>query len=1230
MSSLYHLFGNVDEKTGRLQEDADLPEELRETLEDSGDYLSALLGGDFGLGGDSDGQDGARAGGEIVQPNLDAEDFSGIGNEDLAEDDVLKDIPLPQPAIQMPSQLPPTLMTPKSISSEPHLNGVNGHMDHAAERQPHADEIYDEARLARLFPGYDASFMHFSTMFTASMARKPKPVKKMGRMKQSVRNVPYFVARDDRELFDQQLPSQLPRAEGRVREVALESLEPASPDSAKEEPEPWLEDLHPALYPVLLETWEDRILWEDDESDHVSSERGPQKSIVDRFALRNYDLEEMNWEDDVHWDSPDDTAASPLEPNPSETPHTPAVAQKQTTSRWRDNRSDASNAWKLKRFNISHDRYYENETAVGADRVRQTYGPATLQHALPAIKLHPQWYKYNLSKKELRSFHRPGLRFTQGNTIRFTRVRLKKKKSKGKDTSDMMRNPSDITLKDATGYALLEYSEEYPPILMNPGMATLIYNYYRKSSAKDTTLPQMEMGTPFLLEEVDASPFLGFGDVEPGETLQAITNNMFRAPIFEHRASDTDFLVIKQTFHGETKYFLREIPNLFTVGQTYPLQEVPRPQSRKITQTIKGRLQAVTFRNMHKDPFKRLKYDSIVKLFPHFTETQLKQRLKEFAQFAKKGENTGWWKLKQGVRLPNEEEIRRLVTPEMICLQESMQTGQQRLTDIGYSDIAAMDDENDEDEATGDIEVQLAPWTTTKNFVSASQNKSMIKLYGPGDPSGRGEAFSFIRASMKEPFLRFGESAEDRAERESLKPKGSHRFSFAEQQQVYREEIKRIWAAQLASLRATDPPVDEGEETQFDIEALSSRQQQMEMAEEDERRRQYSGGYSDQRLTDPGAAGQTRPPATASEGNHLDSDSDIFSDDDNHRAPSTTRDREQDDATSIAESGTSYGQQGRSKRLTIRRIYRNPTTGEEEEKSEVITDMKIINAYLRQRAIIESQEAAEKQRGEDNPETERRRKRKNVQDHVMQMKEGKRRRAYREAHEEEPAHEPLVLRIRNPSLANAQAGHLWPPDHSDTNPTHRKRGSVHYAHPSVVEDYLLPHHPKSYGGRRRANSEVELSSTLERIITDLVANPDAYEFCRPVSAVHVPDYYVIVRKPKTLEQIRDDVKNYLYKTPSEFMRDLHLVANNCRLYNGAHHPLTLIADSLVARANTLLLNAPGSGWTGVMDPQDEEDSRAALPPGVSGRGAGAGVDGGAVKMEEGVVKREEEGGEGGV
>ena len=38
-----------------------------------------------------------------------------------------------------------------------------------------------------------------------------------------------------------------------------------------------------------------------------------------------------------------------------------------------------------------------------------------------------------------------------------------------------------------------------------------------------------------------------------------------------------------------------------------------------------------------------------------------------------------------------------------------------------------------------------------------SKDPAMLKLYGEGDPTGRGEAFSYLKVSMKDVFVKQGE-----------------------------------------------------------------------------------------------------------------------------------------------------------------------------------------------------------------------------------------------------------------------------------------------------------------------------------------------------------------------------------------------------------------------------------------------------------------------------------------
>ena len=135
-----------------------------------------------------------------------------------------------------------------------------------------------------------------------------------------------------------------------------------------------------------------------------------------------------------------------------------------------------------------------------------------------------------------------------------------------------------------------------------------------------------------------------FGYVQPGQTIPALYSNLIRAPLFRHKAYPTDFLVIKlvisspwfchwwyrnrNTIKGESKYYIREIKNLFVVGQTYPVTEVPGPHSRKITNTIKHRLQVIAYKLLAKSPGERLKISRLMKYFPDQNELQMRQRLK--------------------------------------------------------------------------------------------------------------------------------------------------------------------------------------------------------------------------------------------------------------------------------------------------------------------------------------------------------------------------------------------------------------------------------------------------------------------------------------------------------------------------------------------------------------------------------------------------------------------------
>ncbi|KAH0838142.1 hypothetical protein J3R83DRAFT_6393 [Lanmaoa asiatica] len=471
------------------------------------------------------------------------------------------------------------------------------------------------------------------------------------------------------------------------------------------------------------------------------------------------------------------------------------------------------NAQSRDKFNLSNDHFYEVAKEGGRHRVRQTFGQLVVEHAYPAQKLQLPFYKTRLSKQEARSFHRPALQFPTNIEIRFSKVRTAKKKKdkagrkigKGGNIGEGLHKTSDLTLKDTSNFVLWEYSEEHPPIIPNFGMGSILVNYYRKKDEKDDYMPRLDLGVPFVLEPQDESPFMKFGYVYPGQTFPALYNNLVRAPLFRHKPYPTDFLVVRSTTKGDTKYFLREIKNLFVIGQTYPVTEVPGPHSRKITNTIKYRLQIIAFKLLRKSTEERLKISRLMKYFPDQNELQMRQRLKEFMEYHRRGPHQGFWRLKGTVTIPSDTDMLKMVGPEQVVLMESMQVGQRHLQDSGYTQTAEQT-EDDEGESKLSIEQQLAPWITTKNFLFATQAKAMLRLHGDGDPTGRGEAFSFIRISMKDIFVKAGEDYEQKLAEAENRPKSAHRYNVAEQQQIYKSEIERIWKAQFDSLSRKDEP----------------------------------------------------------------------------------------------------------------------------------------------------------------------------------------------------------------------------------------------------------------------------------------------------------------------------------------------------------------------------------------------------------------------------------------
>ena len=366
----------------------------------------------------------------------------------------------------------------------------------------------------------------------------------------------------------------------------------------------------------------------------------------------------------------------------------------------------------MDKFNLSNDKYYEsthgteNDTnstnnskpkssqdqsangnkaissrsSVSATFLGLHHSVPALQHSVPALKLAPPAFQTCRTKRELRLWHRPRFaipaNFTISSWLKVKSPAAIKKTGNSQKITDIsgnfrltlscnpsggiIRSAKKLTLKDSCRFVLLEYFEEFPPLLMNPGMGAYIVLYYRKKSPQDTFVPRSTFALVQVLDFTDPSPFMMFGDVPAGCSRYALCNGLFRAPLVQHKSPNSDFIISRhgdaQSTDGfshtpEPEFYLRPLESapVMLVGQEFPLVEVPGPHSRRHNMFCRQRLQVAAYRLFNKDPLlpesghsrKRLKIGRLLTAFPQFSEGSIRKWLKEFAESTRAGKDSG-------------------------------------------------------------------------------------------------------------------------------------------------------------------------------------------------------------------------------------------------------------------------------------------------------------------------------------------------------------------------------------------------------------------------------------------------------------------------------------------------------------------------------------------------------------------------------------------------------------
>lgn len=98
-------------------------------------------------------------------------------------------------------------------------------------------------------------------------------------------------------------------------------------------------------------------------------------------------------------------------------------------------------------------------------------------------------------------------------------------------------------------------------------MGARLCTYYQKSAPGDHTGALMRnennsLGSILTLDPADKSPFLG--DIKPGCSQSSLETNMYRAPLFPHKVSSTDYLLVRS---AKGKLSIRRIDRIDVVGQ---------------------------------------------------------------------------------------------------------------------------------------------------------------------------------------------------------------------------------------------------------------------------------------------------------------------------------------------------------------------------------------------------------------------------------------------------------------------------------------------------------------------------------------------------------------------------------------------------------------------------------------------------------------------------------------
>lgn len=135
-------------------------------------------------------------------------------------------------------------------------------------------------------------------------------------------------------------------------------------------------------------------------------------------------------------------------------------------------------------------------------------------------------------------------------------------------------------------------------------------------------------------------------------------------------------------------------------------------------------------------------------------------------------------------------------------------------------------------------------------------------------------------------------------------------------------------------------------------------------------------------------------------------------------------------------------------------------------------------------------------------------------------------------------------------------------------------------------DNIKPIDPMSIPGLKEAGWTPEMDelaqrpkrgphyATIQNLLTELQNHAAAWPFLQPVNKEEVPDYYEFIKEPMDLSTMEIKLENNKYQKMEEFIYDVRLICNNCRLYNGENTSYFKYANRLEKFFNNKVKEIP--------------------------------------------------------